>query len=40
MTGKVQQDIIYDVTSTAVKADGVRKSTSGLQGTYTLPFYP
>ena len=40
VTGKVRQGVTYDVTSTAVKADGVRKSQTGPQGTYILPFYP
>ena len=40
VSGKVQQGEFYDITSTAVKADGVRKSTTGPQGTYTLPFFP
>lgn len=41
VTGKVLQEFfVYDVTSLAVKADGVRKSTSGPQGTYTLPYFP
>ena len=41
VTGKVQQEwTTYDITSTAVKADGTRKSTSGPQGTYTLPYFP
>ncbi|PRW44907.1 fibronectin isoform X1 [Chlorella sorokiniana] len=40
VTGKVRQETIYDITSTAVKADGVRKSTTGPQGTYNLPYFP
>jgi hypothetical protein len=40
VTGKVVQDRVYDITSTAVKADGVRKSSSGPQGTFVLPYFP
>ncbi len=40
VTGKVRPDTPYDIVSTAVKADGARKSTTGPQGTYTLPLFP
>ena len=40
VTGKVRPDTPYDIVSTAVKADGVRKSTTGPQGTYYLPLFP
>jgi len=40
VTGKIEQDFPYEITSTAVKADGTRKSMSGPQGTYTLPLFP
>lgn len=40
VTGKVKQGTPYAIQSTAVKADGTRKSTTGPQGSYTLPYFP
>lgn len=40
VTGKVVQGTTYDVVSTAIKADGTRKSTTGPQPAFTLPLYP
>lgn len=40
MTGKVVQGTTYDVVSTAIKADGTRKSTTGPQAAFYLPLYP
>lgn len=40
--GWVEMDTDYEVSSTAIKADGVRKSNTGLGNLtpYKLPFYP
>lgn len=40
VTGKVVQGTTYDVVSTAIKADGTRKSTTGPQAAFYLPLYP
>ena len=39
-TGLVPQGVNYVVTSTAIKADGVRTSQTGSKGTYNFPLYP
>lgn len=41
LAGSVQLGQVYAVNSTAVKADGTRKSQTAVAATtYTLPFYP
>ena len=40
LTGKVKQGTPYTINSTAIMADGSRKSLTGAQGSYTVPFFP
>ena len=39
LIGQVAQDTNYAISSTAIKADGVKTSQTGVQPTFNVPYY-